>query len=146
MANNISRQQGRMHTHTHINKDTHTLFVSTCHIGNNSMSYLEQIRGFNCFRVFQSQSTVEVRKQSEGCMCQSVRLKLLVRGGEAGVGRGHKYQPFLDTSAFPLCHSLSHTRQTGPLPYQPHLSQCCPDFPLQLLIKTFQGRHTWSGF
>lgn len=64
---------------------------------------------------------------------------------KAAVGE-HKYQAFLNTCAFLLCHSLSHTRRTSPLPYQPHLSQSGPDFPLQLLIKTFQDCHTWSGF
>lgn len=52
--------------------------------------------------------------------------------------RGHKYQPFLDAAAFPLGHSLSHTRRTNPLPHQPHRSQHRLNFPLQLLMKLFR--------
>lgn len=63
-------------------------------------------------------------------------------GGGGGLRGGRcediNISPFLDAAAFLLCHSLSHTRRTNPLPYQPHPSQHRLNFPLQLLIKLFR--------
>lgn len=89
----------RSHTCTHKKKkkkpkqNTHIfffpVFLSLPAVRNNCISYLKQIRGFNCFKVFQSQPRVNKRKRSKGCMCQSVQLKALSkeeRGAAGGWG------------------------------------------------------------
>ena len=57
---------------------------------------------------FKDSRQLRKRKLSEGCMCQSVRLKRLVgeEGWGGGGGGGHKYRPFLERSAFLCCQSL----------------------------------------
>lgn len=85
------------HTHAHKTKktpkqNTHIFFfffLSLPAVRNNCISYLKRIRGFNCFKVFQSQPRVNKRKRSEGCVCQSVQLKALSkeeRGAAGGWG------------------------------------------------------------
>lgn len=146
LANNVCRQRGRMLTHTPTQRHAHThLFFF------NSFLSLPAIMEVTVRLILhRSQDlivsvklTVNKRKRSEGTMCQSVQLKLPVEVAVVG-GERNKYLPFLlsfkPTLSFFFFFLFSpNTRQTGPLPYQPRLSQHCPDFPLQLLIKLFRA-------
>lgn len=107
-----------------------TLFASACHYKNGHWFYRKRFGGCKCQPRKRGSKVNDIFAKDESGFWD--------RRASGWEMWGHKYQPFLDTAAFLLCHSLSHTRQTNPLPYQPHLSQHRLNFPLQLLIKLFR--------
>lgn len=107
-----------------------TLFASACRYKNGHWLYRKRFGGCKCQPRKRGSKVNDIFAKDESGFWD--------RRASGWEMWGHKYQPFLDTAAFLLCHSLSHTRQTNPLPYQPHLSQHRLNFPLQLLIKLFR--------
>lgn len=93
--------------------------------------------------------TVNKRKRSEGTMCQSVQLKLPVEVAVVG-GRGINICLFCSLSN-PLCLFFlfsffpKHTADRPTSLPTPSLT-ALPGLPTAITYKTFQGRHTWSGF
>lgn len=108
---------------------------------------LENIFSPVCFDIYFTGNVHERRRSAAEMRDSGVRAGLLETGtGEEA--REHKYQPPVSGHLCFSTLSLSFYTHGGPAHFltNPIPHSAAPDFPLQLLLKTFQGRYTWSDF